>query len=41
MTSALKKELARDTDGLLTYEYLANHIDDYDGKLNLSCRLKA
>lgn len=33
MTSALKKELARDTDGLLTYEYLANHIDDCDRDL--------
>ena len=34
MTSALKKELARDTDGLLTYEYLANHIDDCDRDLS-------
>jgi len=28
MDQALKKELARDTDGLLTYEYMANHIAD-------------
>lgn len=26
MDEALKKELARDGDGLLTYEYIANHI---------------
>jgi len=27
MDEALKKELAKDCDGLLTYEYIANHID--------------
>lgn len=26
MDEALKKQLAKDTDGLLTYEYIANHI---------------
>ena len=28
MDEALKKELAKDCDGLLTYEYIANHIDN-------------
>ena len=28
MDEALEKQLANDTDGLLTYEYIANHIDD-------------
>ncbi len=28
------KELAADKDGLLTYEYLANHIDDCDGDMD-------
>lgn len=29
------KELAADTDGLLTYEYLANHIDSCDEDMDL------
>ncbi len=28
MDEALKKQLSKDNDGLLTYEYIANHIDD-------------
>lgn len=27
MDAETKKKLAKDTDGLLTYEYIANHID--------------
>ena len=30
MDEELKKRLAKDTDGLLTYEYIANHIGDCD-----------
>ena len=30
MNSELKKILDSDTDGLVTYEYLANHIDSCD-----------
>lgn len=30
MDEELKKRLAKDTDGLLTYEYIANHIGECD-----------
>lgn len=30
MDESLKKQLAADTDGLLTYGYIANHIDNCD-----------
>ena len=30
MEEALKKKLAKDPNGLLTYEYIANNIDDVD-----------
>ncbi len=30
MDQDLKKELSHDTDGLLTYEYIANHIGQCD-----------
>ncbi len=30
MNQELKKELAQDPDGLLTYEYIANHIGECD-----------
>ena len=30
MDEELKKRLAQDSDGLLTYEYIANHIADID-----------
>lgn len=33
MDEELKKHLASDPDGLLTYEYIANNISDIDDKL--------
>jgi len=30
MSEELKKLLSNDTDGLMTYEYIANHIDEID-----------
>ncbi|MDE6115820.1 MAG: hypothetical protein K2G49_12250 [Muribaculum sp.] len=30
MNEDIKKELGKDPDGLLTYEYIANHIDSID-----------
>ena len=30
MNESIKKELSKDTNGLLTYEYIANNIDDVD-----------
>lgn len=30
MNEELKKLLSADTDGLMTYEYIANHINDID-----------
>lgn len=33
MTNDDVKRLTADADGLLTYEYIANHIDDCDGDL--------
>ena len=30
MDEELKKRLAADPDGLVTYEYIANHIGDID-----------
>lgn len=30
MDEELKKKLSKDTDGLLTYEYIANHIGECD-----------
>ncbi|MCM1022035.1 MAG: hypothetical protein NC403_07510 [Muribaculaceae bacterium] len=35
MEPNIKNMLADDTDGLLTYEYLANHIDAIDPVINL------
>jgi len=34
MDEEIKKMLAKDTDGLLTYEYMANHINDIDGMID-------
>lgn len=31
MDQELKKQLSNDPDGLLTYEYIANHIDSCEG----------
>lgn len=35
MNEEAKKKLEQDTDGLATYEYLANHIDNIDDDLDL------
>lgn len=34
MEDNVKKMLAKDPDGLLTYEYLANHINDIDDEID-------
>lgn len=34
MDQELKKQLSNDPDGLLTYEYIANHIDSCDSIMN-------
>lgn len=35
MNEDIKKMLAKDPDGLLTYEYIANHIDSIDQDLDI------
>ncbi len=34
MNEDIKKELAKDPDGLLTYEYIANHINSIDDTID-------
>ncbi len=35
MSDELKKLLSNDTDGLMTYEYIANHINDIDPVIDM------
>lgn len=35
MSEELKKLLSNDTDGLMTYEYIANHIDEIDPVIDI------
>lgn len=35
MNEESKKKLEQDSDGLITYEYLANHIDEIDEDLDM------
>jgi hypothetical protein len=34
MNENIKKAVGKDTDGLITYEYIANHIGEIDGVLD-------